>query len=523
MKKDYYSPTMASVSVNASLPLSGSGPVKVKSITNPDKKEAFFHSFFGVDLLRGTGGKWDFVGKDYNNQGRALYTFKVSNLHDPFFKEAQANVFEDKGANFTFYSKIPEWNHPFDVVFKIEKNLIYGEGYTEDVSIKRNRDKINKKEWLEWEIDDMNIKMWWDIDDDRRYELNLWTSFDLFDYVKHLLPAQYQAVRDVNVKPKAAEQEILSREEFLSDFFGVNVLREPNEEWTFEGIHPINKYYKFSSDRLQDTFFNSCNVIAFKDGGANFLWQPVPYTMNNALQIAFLIERNLFCQTDMTYEDCVSKHREHLQSYNSIDFKDDEYNISISHDTSEDTMTLTLWTNLNKNEIIGKADEKAPEKYLPRKKGEEELIPRDQFLADFFGVDLYGAPDESWTFEGYKGDTRPHYVFSKNINDPIFHHCELSAFTKGGSTFSWVGLKSEALEAFSVASIIERNLREDETLTPAVCLSKYIEVVLGNTDTIDIHIDDMNFQIINDNNMGLIRLIASTNINKDEVVKSFVR
>ena len=525
MKKNYLPPTVSSIEVNVCLPLAGSGPVKPKSTTNAAMKEAFYHSFFGVDLLNGTGGKWQFVEKRYNDSGNDVYNFKITNLHDPFFKEAQANVIGNSAANFTFYSKIPEWNHPFDVVFMIERNLIYGEGYTEDVSIKRNRDKINNKEWLEWEIDGVDIKIWWDMDDDRRYELNVWTSFALFDKIKHLLPVQYQVTQQDSTVPEPEVNEVVSREEFLKSFLGIDLTSEPDEKWTFEGIHPVSKYYKFRSDKLQDSPFKSCEVLAFKDGGANFLWQPVLFNMKKALNIAWQIERNLYGHHDMTYEDCVAKYKDKLLTVNSIDLRneDEEYPASISYNTETDEMSMTLWTPINKNEIINKVDKTEPEKYLPRGEGEEELIPKEQFLANFFGVDLYNVPDGNWTFEGYDTTTKPRYIFKKNIDDPIFHLCELSAYPKGGSSFTWIGLKSESLETFKVASIIKRNLLEDETIVPAVCLTEYIDYVLGNADKIEIEIEDFSFQIFEDNSRGVVCLIMQTNINKDELIKRFVK
>ena len=77
MKKKCYKPTVTTFVIDPFLPLASSGPVKPKSTTNSEMKEAFYHSFFGVDLLCGTGGKWQFVEKRYNEQGDAIFNFKL--------------------------------------------------------------------------------------------------------------------------------------------------------------------------------------------------------------------------------------------------------------------------------------------------------------------------------------------------------------------------------------------------------------------------------------------------------------
>lgn len=483
MKKSYNHPTVSTIVVNQCLPLAGSGPVKVKSSINPAMKESFFHSCFGIDLLQGTGGKWTFVEKQINNDGRNVYTFRVTNLNNPFFKEAEIHVFEEKGANYTFYSKIPEWNHPFDVVFTIEKNLIYGEGYTEDVSIRRNRDKINKKEWLEWEIDDINIKIWWDIDDDRKYSLNLWTSFALFDNVKHLIPQNLLLTSDY-------KDDIIPKEEFLKNFFGVNILDEPDDSWEYEGMFDgRNRHNIYVKNELKDKFFNKCKILAFEGGGSNILWQPIPYDPAIPYQIALMIEHNLLGNTNMTFDQCVNKY-EDTPSTSSIDLKDEDYNISINFGFDRKEITMTLWTQINKDVIIKKSRELYPERII-EDPNRAHLMPKEQFLSNFFGVDLMNAPDGNWAYHGFVDDDNPHHVFTcDTLNDEFFRSCVLLAVVNGGTLFSWGAIPDGDLDFLKVAGRIHQNLLGEEDFNIGDAITMYMDVILSKQDSIEINYED---------------------------------
>lgn len=95
---------------------------------------------------------------------------------------------------------------------------------------------------------------------------------------------------------------------FLQNFFGVNIFAEPNNFWNYEGRYGgKNERYIFVSKDLKDNLFKKCKAIVFKSGATTFLWDPIPYDEFVPYKIALTIERELLGNVNMTLSQCIQK------------------------------------------------------------------------------------------------------------------------------------------------------------------------------------------------------------------------
>ncbi len=210
----------------------------------------------------------------------------------------------------------------------------------------------------------------------------------------------------------------ITKDEILRNICGVDIYNEPNESWKYEGMFDgiRNKHYIFTKDNLKDNYFRSCKVLAFDGGGSNYLWQPIPYAPAIPHQLALFIERNLKGNTNMTLSQCEEKY-EMGTSSSSFDIDVDDLKFSINFGFDRKEISMTLWTNLNKDTIINKSREEHPDLIIedPETKGD---LSREEFLHNFFGVDLLNAPDRSWKYYGIRGDDNPHHIL---VKDDLMH------------------------------------------------------------------------------------------------------
>jgi len=172
-------------------------------------------------------------------------------------------------------------------------------------------------------------------------------SFD--DKGKFLSCKNYlQSIKKSDSTGKNIEVDNTSKEnDFLNNFFGVDIFNEPNESWEYEGkFEGTGKGYYFIKKGLNNEFFTECKIIAFENGGSNFLWQPILYNENTLFSIVLTIERYLMGNVNMTYDQCVLKYQDR-QDLSSIDMEYGDYKICINYGFDKNEIRLTLWTHIN--------------------------------------------------------------------------------------------------------------------------------------------------------------------------------
>lgn len=309
-----------------------------------------------------------------------------------------------------------------------------------------------------------------------------------------------------------------SSEDCHNALFGVDINSEPNGQWDYEGMFDgKNKHYIFVKSSLQDEFFNECKVLAFEGGGANFLWQPIPYDALTPYKIALRIEHEIKGNRNLTLEQCIEQYKDSPSS-SSIDIESGDLKFSINYGFEKENITMTLWTSINKDEMIKKAKEEHPDRIIADPDKAED-ISKEDFLANFFGVDIYNAPDRTWTYQGFVNDSNPHHVLTNNnLNDDTFSTCVLLSLTNGGCLFSWSGAPMGELNYMKVACRIHQNLLGEKDCCLADCLTKYLDVILGTQNAIEITDGDMKITIELNNAEGTFSMYLWTMMDKTELI-----
>ena len=304
---------------------------------------------------------------------------------------------------------------------------------------------------------------------------------------------------------------------FLQNFFGVNIFEEPNNFWNYEGRYDgKNERYIFVSNELKDRFFKKCKAIVFKSGATNFLWDPIPYDEFIPYQIALKIERDLLGNVNMSLSQCLQKY-EMTSSTSYFQIMYGEYTINIDFGFERKDIKLVLWTPSKEKEIIMMAREQYPDKILV---DPNAPISKENFLRNFFGVDIFNSPDKSWEYLGFKDGDTPHYAFyRKGLYNDLFDSCYILAVKNGGTLFSWGNISNKDAKVIIVAKRIHQNLLGDD-LSLAACFKKYEDAYLNNK-SIEIAYEDMKITIKVDS-PDEFHLVLWTNLDKTEMINKLL-
>jgi hypothetical protein len=305
--------------------------------------------------------------------------------------------------------------------------------------------------------------------------------------------------------------------EFLQNFFGVNIFAEPNDFWHYEGRYDgKNERYIFINNDLKDNLFKKCKAIVFKSGATTFLWEPIPYDEFIPYQIALKIERDLLGNVNMTLSQCLQKY-EIKSSTSSFQIKYGEYTINIDFGFDKKEIGLVLWTRLAKNELANKVYELYPDKTLI---DPNDPISKENFLRNFFGVDIINSPDKSWEYLGFKDGETPHFAFyRKGLDNDLFNSCYILAVKNGGTLFSWENISTKDAKVIIVAKRIHQNLF-GEDLSLAAYFRKYEDAYFNNKSIEIVH-ENMKITIKVDS-PDEFHLVLWTNLDKTEMINKLL-
>ena len=194
----------------------------------------------------------------------------------------------------------------------------------------------------------------------------------------------------------------------LNNFFGIDLEKMPNhtsiyKDTSYNSSGNSVKKYAHVIPECENHFFNSLEIIQIGDSATNFIFDPIPYTDEKVMDIAFIIERDLFNNGNLNYLDYLKKNRSKLaESYSYITWDIDKGVINLSdenlkigkamiqltRDNSE--ISLKVWSSFHYD--MGKKDEN---KEIPA----DAKIAEDGIIEYKFGGNLYPqgcevSPDE---------------------------------------------------------------------------------------------------------------------------------
>lgn len=184
----------------------------------------------------------------------------------------------------------------------------------------------------------------------------------------------------------------------INNFFGVDLERMPNhtsiyKETSYKDSGECIKKYVHSIPQCDNHFFNSLEIIQLGNSSTNFIFDPIPYTNEKAMDIAFIIERDLFNNGNLNYLDYIKKNgNKFTDTYSYVrwnlgvgeieslddDLKIDKALIQLTRDHSE--LSITIWSCFHYD--MNKIEEN---KNIPT----NAKIAEDGIIEYKFGSDLY--------------------------------------------------------------------------------------------------------------------------------------
>ena len=167
----------------------------------------------------------------------------------------------------------------------------------------------------------------------------------------------------------------------INNFFGIDLEKMPNHKSQYEksdiNIQGIN-YKEYShkiSPNCENYFFHSLSIIVFEDGGSNLIFDRIPYDRENAVDIAFIIERDLFNNGSLDY---VSYFRKHKKEFNDIYFRF-EWKlemVTINFERWDDELSITVYSKYHYD--------RDSEEIIP-----DSITAEDGIVEYTFGSDFY--------------------------------------------------------------------------------------------------------------------------------------
>lgn len=326
------------------------GGNQVSEEVKKEVREKFIANFFGVDLKKAPDDSWKYISSDVNTSGDVVKTYS-SKVSSPYFKKCEAKVIGNSATNFFFEARYNK-DHALDIVFLVERDMFRGGQYKLlDCITKYKNDILSEYCNIEWKDSDMTI--WFDRrDDGNTMHLSVWTSYcNVQNDEKENEIVEEIISPELNTKN---QQSIPAFFEGLwyENFFGLNLLKSPNETWEFLGLSTSangNKLEKFENKNLGNICtFKSCEAIVIGDSATNFFFEKIPFNVQYACKLLHQLEYSVAGNTAMSYDDCVKKYQAKLDgSYETFSFDGNvegkNYHVELNVD-SDNTMKVSAFT-----------------------------------------------------------------------------------------------------------------------------------------------------------------------------------
>lgn len=135
----------------------------------------------------------------------------------------------------------------------------------------------------------------------------------------------------------------------VNNFFGIDLEKMPNDfcvykRSTYNSSGKIVKDYSYSIDsNCENNFFHRVEIKVIGNEGTNFIFESIRFKIENAVDIAFVIERDLFNGGNLNYLNYYSEHsRRFHDAYFRFEWKYDKITIELSRFESE--LSLKVWS-----------------------------------------------------------------------------------------------------------------------------------------------------------------------------------
>ena len=135
----------------------------------------------------------------------------------------------------------------------------------------------------------------------------------------------------------------------INNFFGIDLERMPNHISIYKGSSynasgkVVEDYFHVINPNCENHYFDSLVVKVIGENATNFIFDSIPYSHEKAVDIAFVIERDLFYNGNLNYLDYLKAKGDKLSScYSNIKWEIDEATIELSRD--EDELSLKVWS-----------------------------------------------------------------------------------------------------------------------------------------------------------------------------------
>lgn len=283
----------------------------------------------------------------------------------------------------------------------------------------------------------------------------------------------------------AQSNESISTKLNYQNFFGVDLTTSPNSEWTEDDFEfnsegdKIRNFHYYGIDS-EEWYFSDCRAKVIGNGGTNFFFEK-EFDLEEAMDIVFLIERDLVHKGNYDYQKCIRKYRDKLNSVLPMltwEFGDK----SVMYDRNAITgdMQVSIWTPFHNKDFLG--TEHANNIKSSQNNSECKLDKIS--INNFFGIDLEHAPNGKWKYVGESDNER---IFEFTEIDPekyVFKSCFANINEDGGTEFYFTE-NYDTENARKIIYIIEQAFGNNGISSLSECNSYYISRIHDSRSLIE--------------------------------------
>lgn len=308
------------------------------------------------------------------------------------------------------------------------------------------------------------------------------------------------------------------------DFFGIDLTTSPNSEW-IEDDYEFNTegdkirnfhYYGIDSD---EWYFSDCRAKVIGNGGTNFFFEK-EFDIEEAMDIVFLIERDLVHNGNYDYQKCIRKYRDKLDSIvPMLTWEFGDKSVMFDRDAITGDMQVSIWTPFHNSDFLGEDDTNVSENSVDNKEEEFEKIS----IKNFFGIDLEQSPNEKWNYVGEANDEKTFEYLGIDKEKYVFKSCVASINEDGGTDF-YFALDYKMDDAQKVVFMLEQAFGKNGIHSLAECNSYYISRIHDSRSLIEWKYKNCEITYIYMQDGGTINVVVKTPfynsefLDKDEMV-----
>ncbi len=292
---------------------------------------------------------------------------------------------------------------------------------------------------------------------------------------------------DNNSNAVSQANESVSTKLNYHDFFGIDLTESPNSEW-IEDDYEFNSngdkirnfhYYGIDSD---EWYFSDCKAKVIGDGGTNFFFVK-EFDLQEAMDIVFLIERDLIHHGDYEYQKCIRKYRDKLDSIvPMLTWELGDKSVMFDRDAITGDMQVSIWTPFRNKAFLGEEVIKDIEP-SPADVRDESKLERIS-INNFFGIDLESAPNGNWRYVGEADDEKTFEFTDIDEEKYVFKSCIASVNEDGGTDF-YFAMDYYTEGAQKIIFIVEQAFGHEGIRSLSECNSHYISRIHNTNSMIE--------------------------------------